>query len=185
MSGITVAENGGNPGQFTVDWSNCGSNPFSLAVGHSCSVTVVFVPTQSGSQSDNIKVTATSAGPMNSSFTGTGLTAIAGVGPSSLSFGDVIINAHGVPKTVTLTNSGTGNLAINSSGASSPFTETGTTCGSSLASGDSCTFTVNFYPTALGARTGTFTVNVSVTSGGKLVSTDKTVSLSGTGETNQ
>src|SRR5207237_5297260 len=66
--------------------------------------------------------------------------------------------------TVTLTNTGTAALTINSFAASGDFAATSTgasaclTSPATLAAGANCTINVTFTPTALGARTGTLSV---------------------------
>ena len=60
-------------------------------------------------------------------------------------------------QSVTLTNSGAAQLALNSVSASGDFTQT-SSCGATLAPGGKCTVMVAFEPTALGDRTGNLTV---------------------------
>src|SRR5205807_2292335 len=68
------------------------------------------------------------------------------------------------PMTVTLTNTGTAALTINSFAASGDFAATSTgasacpTSPATLAAGANCTINVTFTPTASGARTGTLSV---------------------------
>jgi photosystem II stability/assembly factor-like uncharacterized protein len=90
----------------------------------------------------------------------------------SLSFGNVTRGTTSAAQTVTLTNNLNATLTLNSLQITSPFTET-TTCGASLAPGATCTVSVVFAPTVVGAALGTLTV----TSPANVV----TVSLSGTG----
>ena len=99
--------------------------------------------------------------------------------PTSLSFGDQLIDTTSSAKTVTLTNSGTATLDISSisiTAGSSFFAISSNTCEATLAAGKKCKVSVKFTPTALGAVTGTlsFTDNAS--------GSPQTVSLSGTGE---
>src|SRR2546429_524572 len=66
--------------------------------------------------------------------------------------------------TVTLTNTGTAALTINSFAPSGDFAATSTgasacpTSPATLAAGGTCTINVTFTPTALGARTGTLSL---------------------------
>lgn len=95
---------------------------------------------------------------------------------ATVAFGNV---AQGVSATLnaTLTNTGTGSLSIVLPTANAvigtDFSYGSTTCGTSLVAGASCTFTLKFQPTAMVARTGSFTVT---TSAGGLVA-----ALTGTG----
>jgi centrosomal CEP192-like protein/ASPM-SPD-2-Hydin domain-containing protein len=98
------------------------------------------------------------------------------VSPSALAFGSVVVEASSKAKTATLTNGGAGTLDINSITTTSNFTQTTTTCGSTLAAGKSCTISVTFTPTQTGALTGTLSVNDNGTN------SPQTVSLSGTGQ---
>src|SRR5579872_3461898 len=100
------------------------------------------------------------------------------VSPTSLSFGNLVQGASSAVKKVTLKNGQTSAITVTSISSSlSDFTQTNTcpASPSKLAAGKSCTISVTFTPTALGARTGTLTV--SDTGGGS----PQTVSLSGTG----
>jgi len=97
------------------------------------------------------------------------------VSPTSANFGDQAINEISAAKTFTLTNAVTGTLTITNISATPPFAVSSTTCGSTLAAGKSCTVSVTFTPTSLGAVKGTlsFTDNAP--------NSPKKVSLSGTG----
>ena len=86
---------------------------------------------------------------------------VATLSPTSLSFGTVPIGVTSGSKTVTLKNTGSASLTINS------ITITGTnagdfaqshTCGSSLAASASCTMSVTFKPTASGARSAALSI---------------------------
>ena len=97
------------------------------------------------------------------------------IAPSALSFGTVVVEASSKPKTVTLTNGGSGTLDINSITTSTNFTQT-PKCGATLAPGASCTISVTFAPTQIGSLTGTLSVNDNGTN------SPQQVSLSGTGK---
>ena len=75
--------------------------------------------------------------------------------PTSLAFGAQAVATTSAPRTVTVTNSGTGaaNLSSITTG-SSEFAVQSSTCGASLAIGASCSVGVTFAPSAAGARTG-------------------------------
>jgi YVTN family beta-propeller protein len=95
--------------------------------------------------------------------------------PTSLSFGNQVINTTSTAKTVTLTNSGTVPLSISNIAVSGSFAILSKTCGTTLAVGAKCTVKVTFTPTVLGKLTGalTFTDNAA--------GSPQTVMLSGTG----
>src|SRR5439155_1329178 len=82
----------------------------------------------------------------------------------SLDFGNQPLATTSAPMTVTLTNTGTAALTINSFAATSEFAATSTgasaypTSPATLAAGANCTINVTFTPTASGARTGTLSL---------------------------
>jgi hypothetical protein len=96
------------------------------------------------------------------SLTGTGSASAPGVGfaPTSLAFGGQLLTTTSAAKTVTLTNTGTSALTINSVAATGDFAQTNTcpVSPATLAVTEMCTISVTFAPTAVGARTGTLTV---------------------------
>jgi YD repeat-containing protein len=100
---------------------------------------------------------------------------------TSLTFTSQAQGTTSVAQTVMLTNNSTATLTISGiaiSAGSSDFTKTSAgTCGSTVAAGASCTITVTFTPSAVGARTGTVTIISDA------VGSPHTVSLSGTGAT--
>jgi membrane-bound inhibitor of C-type lysozyme len=99
------------------------------------------------------------------------------VSPTSLAWGIVVMGATSAAKPVTLTNTGSTTLNINSIATSGDFAQATSTkpCGSTLAAGKSCTIMVTFTPTAVGTRTGTLTLT------DNSPSSPQTVALSGTG----
>ena len=102
---------------------------------------------------------------------------------TSLAFGATQVaasNTAPVPASVTLTNTGAGNLtitAINKSGTNAgDFAPTGTCVGASVTvtPGASCTLSATFTPSATGTRTATLTVSSNASS-------NPAIALSGTG----
>ena len=134
------------------------------------------VPT--GATTGTVSVT-TSGGTLNSNvpFTVTG----SGTGPTmtlsvtSMSFGNEALNNTSTAKTVTVTNTGTVTLDINSITISGDFAISANTCGTTLAAGKTCKVSVTFTPVVLGALTGTLTFNDNASN------SPQTVALSGTG----
>jgi|GEM_PF-1522740 len=92
--------------------------------------------------------------------------------PATQDFGSQGIGFPSAPQTFTWTNNSTFNSIVNVAPASGDFSVVSNNCGS-LAGGASCTISVVFTPTALGARTGT----LSVSAGAQTL----TSSLTGTG----
>ncbi|HVI07739.1 MAG TPA: choice-of-anchor D domain-containing protein [Candidatus Binatia bacterium] len=94
--------------------------------------------------------------------------------PSSLTFGDQVINTSSAAQVATLKNTGTTTLTLSSISVSGQFSQTHT-CGMTLRAGASCTISVTFKPTSMGNLTGTLTVKDSATN------SPQRTSLSGTG----
>jgi hypothetical protein len=80
-----------------------------------------------------------------------------------LAFPVQLINTAGSHQTVTLTNNATSALSIRSIEVSGEF-QASSTCGSSLASGASCTFSAVFRPQTAGTKTGLITLDDSASS---------------------
>jgi hypothetical protein len=158
----------------------CGT---SLAAGTSCTISVNFTPTTTGTRMGTITVTDSATGsPQTIPLSGSGVssgtpTPAVSLSPSSLSFGNQVVGTTSAVKFVTLTN--TGNATLTFSGSfliSSDFAFGGLgTCGSTVAAGASCTISVKFTPTATGARTGAVTLNDNAPN------TPQKISLSGNG----
>ena len=137
--------------------NTCGD---SLAAGASCTISVFFAPTAAGTRTGLLTLTdGASNSPQTASLSGTGAGSVpvAGLSPNSLSFADQPLGSSSGAQTVTLTNSGTGTLTISSLTASGDFAQTNN-CSSSVAADASCTISVTFTPTALGARPGAITI---------------------------
>ena len=153
----------------------CGS---SLAAGASCSISVEFSPTASGTRTAVLSVTDNAAGsPQKVSLAGVGTTAQ--LSPTSLYFGAVGIGATSPAQFVTLTNVGTTPLTVTGiaiTGAdAADFAHNN--CGSSLAPYASCNIRVTFTPTALSTRAAMLSVTDSA------AGSPQKVSLAGVGTT--
>ena len=148
--------------------SNC---PASLAAGSSCVANVTFTPTAMGVATGSLSIN-TGAGTQNISLSGNGTQSSVSLSASSLSLDSTVVGASSAVRTVTLSN--TGNLSVNVSAAqvSGPFSVS-SNCGSFVDVTNSCTYSVTFTPTAMGAAEGTLTLPTAAGT--------KTVSLSATG----
>jgi len=176
LSGIALT--GTNAGDFALT-SGCGS---SVAAGTTCTLSVTFKPTASGTRSAAITLTDNASGGSQSvSLSGTGAsaaTATLSLSSTSLAFGNQPIATTSSTQTITLTNTGTAALNITGlsvTGAnSSDYNET-TACGSSIAAGANCTIAVMFTPSAAGTRTAALSIADNATG------SPQAVSLSGSG----
>jgi len=121
-----------------------------------CLVTVTFIPTATGTRTGNLIITDNAPGGSQVvSLTGTGTAPAVSPKPTSLTFATQVINTTSKAKSVTLTNKGTASLTITSmtfSGANPTSFNQTKTCGTSVAAGASCTISVSFKPTTMGAR---------------------------------
>src|SRR5437867_1359562 len=97
-------------------------------------------------------------------LSGNGTTRGVGLAHTSRGYVNQPLATTSAPMTVTLTNTGTAALTINSFAASGDFAATSTgasacpTSPATLAAGGNCTINVTFTPTASGARTGTLSL---------------------------
>lgn len=94
--------------------------------------------------------------------------------PSSLGFAEQTVNSESKTQPVTVTNTGSAEVSINSITPSDGFTETGD-CPASLAAGAHCTINVAFSPATVKSYNGTLTIT-DTDSG-----SPQTVALTGTG----
>jgi FG-GAP-like repeat/Abnormal spindle-like microcephaly-assoc'd, ASPM-SPD-2-Hydin/FG-GAP repeat len=174
ITGTSVS--GTNSADFTAALNTCSS---SVNPGSNCSLSITFTPSLVGAESATLTVTDNAgSGTQTVSLTGTGVgVPNAGVSPPSLSFGNQLQGTTSPAQTVTLSNTGTGALAISSISTTGNFAETNT-CRSSVAANGSCTISVTFTPQASGSLTGVLTITDN--NGGTTGST-QTVTLSGTG----
>jgi len=137
--------------------NTCGS---SVGAGASCTISVTFKPTASGTRTGTVTI-ADNANPgaQTVSLTGTGVIApIVSLSPASLTFSPQPLGTGSSARTVTLKNTGKATLSISSIKPTGDFSQTNT-CGSSVKAGASCTLEVAFKPTAVGTRTGAVTLS--------------------------
>ena len=182
----SIALTGTNLGDFA-QTSTCPLSPATLATSASCSISVTFTPSATGARSASLTISDNAVGsPHSVSLTGTGTSAPAPavtLSPTSLSFGNQNVGTTSVAKTVTLTNSGTASLTINSIGLSgtnpSDFAQTNTCplSPATLATSASCSISVTFTPGAAGTRSASLTISDNA------VGSPHSVALSGTGTT--
>jgi streptogramin lyase len=95
--------------------------------------------------------------------------------PTSLDFGHQQAGTQSLPKTVTVSNTGTADLLVSDVSVTGDFLETNNCISEAVSPGGSCTVNVSFLPTAIGTRTGELTITDA--DGGSL-----TVDLTGTGD---
>ncbi|HEV2464435.1 MAG TPA: choice-of-anchor D domain-containing protein [Acidobacteriaceae bacterium] len=123
---------------------------------------MAFAPSTSGTLSGTWSITSSaSSTPLTVALSGTGGAVI--VSPTSLSWNKVAVGNQSGLKTVTLTNSGSAAITINSIGITgtnpADFGVRSNTCGTTVAASASCTATIVFKPTTSGTRTATLNFN--------------------------
>jgi hypothetical protein len=171
----SIALTGSNPGDYA-ETNTCGSG---VAAGGRCTFSVTFTPSTTGIRKANVTITDnTFSGSQNLSLTGTGSYAAVNLAPSSLTFPKQTVGTSSASKIVTLTNSSNVPLTISKislTGANPGDYSQTNTCGSSVASKATCTFTVTFRPATSGTRTASVTITDNTSAG------SNTVVLTGTG----
>jgi uncharacterized repeat protein (TIGR03803 family) len=150
----------------------------SIAPGSSCSISLVFTPTNGGTRTAAVSIADNAANsPQVIALTGTGRIGSATLTPSLISFATTqTLNTTSAPVLATLKNTGTTSISIGNLSASAEFgiaPAPVTSCGSTLGGGASCSIGLTFTPTSPGTRAGQLTV---VTGVGTL-----TAQLTGTG----
>jgi hypothetical protein len=149
-------------GDYSAATGTCPTPGNSLAAGASCTLSVAFTPTTTGTRAGTLSL-ATSATTLSltASLTGVGVAGQLNATPSALSFGSIAVGSP-APLSFTLLNSGSAIVTL------SPTTITGinaadfavtTPCSSAtLAPNQGCTLTVTFTPSATGPRTAALSI---------------------------
>src|SRR5205814_970612 len=139
--------------------NTCGT---SLAAGASCTISVIGRASCRERGYVLITVADSAAGsPHTAALSGTGVgVAQASLSPSAVTFGNQNLGTTSAAQTITLSNAGSAALPITSIAATgtnaSDFQQTNS-CGASLAAAASCTISVTFTPSVVGARSASIT----------------------------
>lgn len=176
----SIGFTGTEAGDFAIYQQTCGST---LAASASCTVTILFKPTASGTRTATLDFTDSAGNsPQQVAVSGLGTGGPSGsvtLAPTSLSFGSVATGSSSSAQTITITNGTSASVTLSNAVISgtdaSDFAVSATNCGSTLAASASCTASIVFKPIASGA----LSANWSITSSSS--STPLTVALSGTG----
>lgn len=133
--------------------NNCGS---SLSAGATCPITVIFRPTGMGVKTGTLTISDNgSKSPQTVALSGVGT--VLSLSTTSLNFGNQAVGTTGPVQTITLTSHAASRVVpisgISIKGANVlSFAQTNT-CGTGLAPGASCTFSVTFTPQTKGSNT--------------------------------
>ncbi len=144
-------------GDFAVS-NTCTGTP--VAIHATCTVSVSFAPTASGTRTGVLTVYGNvPGGQATAQLSGIG-TAPASVvlTPLTLTFSAVNVGTTSPVQNITVSNLGGTPSSIQSITVSGDFAIAQNTCGPSLAPQTGCTLSITFTPTASGARTGALTV---------------------------
>ena len=147
-----------------------------LPVGASCTVSVQFAPTATGTRSGLLTVFAgIPGGQVTVPLTGLASAPAAVIlTPVSLTFPSTLVNGTAPSQIVTVSNTGGEPATLGNATITGDFAIKQNTCGTSLASQTGCSIVITFTPSASGNRTGVLTV-----AGSAGV---QTAQLSGTGQ---
>jgi hypothetical protein len=171
VNGITIT----GPNQSDFKYTSA-ALPVTVASGATTTINVTFTPSAGGSRSATLNIENNVAGqnPVQVPLSGTGGVAVSHFSPNPVAFGSQLVGTTSAPQTLTISNSGSGDLIISSITISGDYTFSPNSV-PKVAPGGSAQLTVAFAPTTTGSRPGTLTFvdNASAT--------PETVTLSGTG----
>jgi hypothetical protein len=123
-----------------------------------CRITVEFKPLEAHSRREVLTISFSDRAPLRVQLIGTGVQALADLDPTSLDFGNVSYNpSASSTRTVTLTNAGLAPLTLIEITSSDRQFSVDSSC-SSVAVGESCTFSVTFTPSNGGLQSSVVTV---------------------------
>ena len=148
----TASVAGSNAADFGLSADQCSGS--SLAAGQSCTLSVTFTPSQQAAESAFLSI-GDEDGSVIAGLQGYGaIQATLSFSPVAVNFPPTVLQGASAPIITTMTN--TGNIAaqITDVSVTGPFAQTNT-CGTSLAAGASCQFTLTFYPIFPGDSYGT------------------------------
>jgi hypothetical protein len=157
---LTIANTiltGSNPGDF-IETIHCG---VFVVPGGSCSISVVFNPSASGSRMASLVINDNAGdSPQTIALSGTGTipTPLAVLSPIGLSFGSQMIATSSAPQTIILSNNGTSQLHLRSISIGGPGGDFQFSpminCPGTINVNASCQIYVTFKPTGPGTRVG-------------------------------
>ncbi|HEV2470511.1 MAG TPA: choice-of-anchor D domain-containing protein [Candidatus Sulfotelmatobacter sp.] len=143
------------PGEYGI---SSGIAPFQMGQFQKIThYSVFFQPSAAQTYSCNFVITLQDGTYLDVPVSGTGLTggAAASVSPSSLSFSNQSVGSTSAPQTVTITNTGTSNLTLDTITPFSPsFTTSAVTLPATIAAGASLPMSVYYTPSQTSSETG-------------------------------
>lgn len=163
ISGVAIV--GNHPSDFVRLSDEC--TGATIAPGAACSISLSFVPSQSGSRNANLIITTNaSEEPRTIPLQGIGLagTPVVLFEPATVTFEDQPVNSPSQVRSITVQNNGQGDLQINSTTLTGDhqgdFLITTNTCPNApIGSNGSCRIDLVFAPTSAGSRTAQLIIN--------------------------
>jgi len=151
---VTVTNVSGHSANFTSiassgDYSQTNTCPTTMTAGTSCTITITFTPTKTGTRNGAVTLKDNSPGSPTQtiSLTGTGETLALGFTPSPLNFGSIVVGSSAT-LSATLTNDSSSPVNLTGfaiSPADGTYTQTNN-CPGTLGVQQTCTFQITFTP---------------------------------------
>lgn len=149
----------------------------SITINTTCTIQITFTPTATGPRTGTLTIYGNvPGGQATATLSGTGTPpAPIVLTPLALTFPATTVNATAAAQNITVSNTSTTPLTLQTPTITGDFHIAANTCASTLPPSTGCTVSITFTPTASGTRTSTFTI----TDGAGT----QTASLFGTGTT--
>ncbi len=152
---LTVTSIASSSSEFAIaSGTTCPTSSGSLAAGQSCTLSITFTPSTYGTRTGTVTLTdnAASGSTQTINLQGSGFSGGVSLTPTSLSFGNQLVNTSSTAQTVTLTNIGPGALTLAAITGSNDFQATSPDCTlpATVAVNGTCNVNVTFSPTAMG-----------------------------------
>jgi hypothetical protein len=167
---------GANSADFAASSTTC--TGATLVAAGTCTINVIFTPTTLTAETAQISITDDANSPVLVNLTGTGALPTATPSPTTVAFGNQIINTTSPAQVVTITNSSAVTLTIASitvtGGNSGDFAQTNT-CSAPVPAAGTCTISVTFTPTVVGGRASAVVVTDNA------ANSPQSIALTGTG----
>jgi cytochrome c553 len=149
-------------GTHAAEFARGGTCPASgtVAAGANCTITYTFTPADLGARTASLVIASNNAAgtvTVPLSGNGAGNTPVFFSTPSSLAFSGAI-GTTSAAQNITVRNDAGGTLTVASVATAAPYAATANNC-AALTINQSCTIAVTFAPAALGAASGTLTIN--------------------------
>jgi hypothetical protein len=142
------------------DFSQTNTCQSAVAPGGTCTIDIYFTPSVAGARTGTLNITNDAGtSPQSVALAGSGATSAISISPTSIAFGNQVLNTSSAGRLITVTNTGFVNLTVNSVAASGGYSQTGNCTGATLTPGQNCTITARFAPVVTGSMPGTITIN--------------------------